>query len=358
MKFSALKFQVRHIRGTKNSVADALSRMLETPSDDVVNQASRSLTLTNFSLAFQELSQLQRQNPELADIMGRVDRGETVGRYLLQRDTLYSTSRSARDKKLVVPTAVIPIVFPYYHDSPLGGHLNVDKTPRKIRQHFTWKGTNKDIFSRVRSCHISSLSKPVQNTKLGVLVSVVSQSPMHKILIHYLGKFRRSRAGNSVILVSVDAFSKFAWMIPVRQATASATIKALKTSICSSYSVPEVLVSDNARCFVSQEFRQFCFELGVKHIIASPFYPQPSHAERFNRNLRAALIAFNSNAQDTCDQELGWLEQAFNTAEHEATKSSPIAIMFPFRSGLPLLNRWKITELLPVKVKESILQRK
>jgi hypothetical protein len=71
MKISALIFQVRHIRGTQNAVADALSRMFETPSDEVVNQVSCSLTLMNFPLAFHELSELQRQDPGLAGIMGR-----------------------------------------------------------------------------------------------------------------------------------------------------------------------------------------------------------------------------------------------------------------------------------------------
>jgi hypothetical protein len=49
------------------------------------------------------------------------------------------------------------------------------------------------------------------------------------------------------------------------------TIKALQERIFSSFSVPEVLVSDNVQCFASQEFRQFCFELGVKHVTTSPY---------------------------------------------------------------------------------------
>jgi transposase InsO family protein len=117
-------------------------------------------------------------------------------------------------------------------------------------------------------------------------------------------------------------------------------------------------VTDNAQCFVSREFKQFCFELGVKHITTSPYYPQPSHAERFNRNLRAALIAYHSNSQNTWDQNLNWIQLAFNTAEHEATKSTPFATIFPFRSGSPLLNKWKISELLPDKVNKQILRQR
>jgi transposase InsO family protein len=108
---------------------------------------------------------------------------------------------------------------------------------------------------------------------------------MQKIFIDFVGKFPRSKGGNTVILVCVDAFTKFVWMTPLRQATTAAAIKALKTTIFSSFSVPEILVSDNAQCFVAREFKQFCFDLGIRHVTTSPYYPQPSHAERFNRNL-------------------------------------------------------------------------
>ena len=72
----------------------------------------------------------------------------------------------------------------------------------------------------------------------------------------------------------------------------------------SSFSVPDVIVSDNASCFVSREFSKFCFKWGIRHVTTTPYYPQPSHVERFNRNLKAALIAYHADAQDRWDQLL------------------------------------------------------
>jgi transposase InsO family protein len=91
-------------------------------------------------------------------------------------------------------------------------------------------------------------------------------------------------------LVCIEAFSKFAWLVPVREAGTTATAKALKERLFSSFPVPEVLVSDNGRCFIVREFKQFCSELGIKYVATSTYYPQPSHAERFNRNILADLI--------------------------------------------------------------------
>jgi transposase InsO family protein len=110
--------------------------------------------------------------------------------------------------------------------------------------------------------------------------------------------------------------------------------------------------------FVSREFKQFCFGLGIKHVTTTPYYPQPSHAERFNRNLRSALIAYYSQSQTSWDEGLMFLQLVFNTAKHKSTRTTPFEVMFPFRAGSPLLHDWGIQELLPDNcTKASILKR-
>ena len=354
VKLSALKFQVRHIRGKQNIVANTLSQMFEGPLPEAPNLEVCHLNLTAFPLAFQEMGQLQREDPVLAGIIAKLEGGDNVRNYSLSKGTLYCHAINRRGQKLVVPTAAIPMVLAYFHASPLGGHLGVFKTINKIRSLFIWKGMDKEIHSRVHVCHTCALSKPAQNSRLGLLGSVVAQRPMQKIFIDYVGKFPQSKVGISAILVC----AKFVWMIPIRQATTKATIKALQDRIFSSFSVPEILVSDNAQCFTSKEFQQFCFELGVKYVTTSPHYLQPSHAEQFNRNLRAALIAYHSGAHATWDQNLTWLQLAFNTAQHESTKAAPFLVIFPFQTGSPFINQWKINELLPERFNRRALKNK
>ena len=169
VKLSALKFHVRHIRGTQSIVADTLSRMFDAPLPEAPNPKVCHLTLTSFPLAFQELGHLQREDPMLAGIIAKLERGDNVQNYSLSRGTLYCRASTRRGQKLVVPAAAIPMVFAYFHDSPLGGHLGFSKTINKIRSQFIWKGMDKDIRSRVRACHMCALSKPAQNSRLGLL---------------------------------------------------------------------------------------------------------------------------------------------------------------------------------------------
>jgi hypothetical protein len=234
------------------------------------NLSSCNLTLTNFPLAFHVLKQLQLQDPELVDIRNRLGQGEKIDHYRLSKGLLYWHSRKGCSQKWVVPESARPIIFAYFHDSPLGGHLGVFKTLGKIREHFMWKGMDKEVREKVLQCHTFSLSKPVQNTRFGLLLSGVVHWPMQKLFIDFVGKFPGSKAGNTGILVCVDAFSKFVWMIPVREGSTRATVKALKERIFSIFSVPEILVSNNAVLRI-KGISGFLFRDGVKHVTTSPY---------------------------------------------------------------------------------------
>lgn len=135
----------------------------------------------------------------------------------------------------------------------------------------------------------------------------------------------------------------------MRNTTTTATINALKQKIFATFLVPEVIVSDKAKCLVSAEFKRFCFSLGIQNITNSPYYSQPSQAEMLNRNLRAALITYYSTSQRRWDEELPWLQVAFNMASHKATAITPIEINFTFSGTNPLTNRRHIQDLLPDK---------
>jgi hypothetical protein len=187
---------------------------------------------------------------------------------------LYCIAKFDRKPKVVLPQQLIPVVFRFYHESPVGGHLGVYKTIRKIREQFIWKTMDNDIKARVNGCHHCRLSKPAQSTRVGFLASEIATTPLEKIFIDNVGPFPRSRAGNSFALVAVDAFSKFAWIFPVRRATSAITIACLK-SIFATFGVCRHLVYDNGPQFTSREFRHFVFGLGIHHFTTTTWYMGP-----------------------------------------------------------------------------------
>ena len=78
--------------------------------------------------------------------------------------------------------------------------------------------------------------------------------------------------GGKMILVIIDAHSKWIEAIPTNGSTSSIVIEQLRT-LFSRYGIPEVIVSDNGSCFASTEFASFLSSNGVKHIMSAPYHP-------------------------------------------------------------------------------------
>lgn len=245
------------------------------------------------------------------------------------------------------------MLFTYYHETYFGAHLGTYKTIQKIQSHFIWKGIDSDIPARVRMCKLCALSKPAQQSNLDFMVSDIASAPMEKIFVDLVGKLPCTSKGYSMILSCVDEFSKFAWLVPIRMANTESILREL-SRIFTNFGLVKIIVSDNGSQFSSVAFKKFCFNRGINHVLQTPYYPKSSQAERSNRNLKAALIAFNVTSQNRWDETLACLPLALNLAKHESSKFTPFELMFKFRPNCPLSNVWRIQELLLKKSSGSI----
>lgn len=178
---------------------------------------------------------------------------------------------------------------------------------------------------------------------------------MDKVFVDYVGPLPCTRLGNKYILVVVDAFSRFCWLVPTPGVTTPVSVRHL-SNIFAIFGPPRTLVSDNAPAFTSRLFKRFCFERAVRHVTTTPYYPQPSFAERVNRNLKAALIAFHGKSQTKWDLSLSWLNLTFNTARHESHGTTPASLILGYSINSPLANLWSIGDLLPDKVTPQTIQ--
>jgi transposase InsO family protein len=69
--------------------------------------------------------------------------------------------------------------------------------------------------------------------------------------------------GGQMLLILVDAHSKWIEVFPTRSSTSAVVIDNLRR-VFSQFGLPEVLVSDNGSAFVSEEFNKFLLKNGVK----------------------------------------------------------------------------------------------
>ena len=68
-----------------------------------------------------------------------------------------------------------------------------------------------------------------------------------------------------------------------------ATTERLKNTFAT-HGLPEIFVSDNASCFMSEEFEVFMKKNGIRHVISAPYHPATNGcAERAVQTFKAAL---------------------------------------------------------------------
>ena len=73
-------------------------------------------------------------------------------------------------------------------------------------------------------------------------------------------------------LVIIDAHSKWIEVFPTSSTTSSVVVEVLR-SIFARFGIPEMIVSDNGPCFVSEEFESFLQANAVKHVTSAPYHP-------------------------------------------------------------------------------------
>ena len=104
-------------------------------------------------------------------------------------------------------------------------------------------------------------------------------------------------------------------------------------------------MSDNAAVFKSRTIYNLCFSWGIRHITTSAYYPQASQVERFNRNLKVALVIYHNSQHTHWDEHLSSLALAFNSAWHESTAATPASLFLGRELNHPLGLKWKLSEL-------------
>ena len=93
-------------------------------------------------------------------------------------------------------------------------------------------------------------------------------------------------------LVIVDSHSKFMDVHVTKSTSSAVTISMLRNTF-SNFGLPDIVVSDNASYFVSEEMEVFLRKNGIKHMTPAPYYPSSNGlAERAVKTFKEGLSKF------------------------------------------------------------------
>ena len=144
----------------------------------------------------------------------------------------------------------------------------------------------------------------------------------HKVLT------RKTNIGNTAILVCVDNFSGWPFLIPVRDMSAETTAYAFVQHIIATFGTPIRIFSDKSTSYLNIFFCKICSLLGIKHRTSASLMAKSNGlAESMVKRL-STLLKIYANDDVTLEQQLPIIELSIRSMPISRLQLSPYQILF------------------------------
>ena len=210
------------------------------------------------------------------------------------------------------------------------GHPGVSRMKSLARGLVWWPGMDMSIEKSVKLCSSCQQSQPSP-----------PQAPLHpwnwptrpwsRLHADYAGPVE-----GKMLLIVIDAHSKWIEATPVSAATAGTTVQQLR-KLFAQFGLPETIVSDNGPQFAAEEFERFCKSNGIQHSRIAPYHPSSNGlAERAVRIVKQGLKKL---AQGNLSDRLAQVLFQYRITPQTTTGSAPAELLLGRkpRSRLDLL---------------------
>lgn len=209
------------------------------------------------------------------------------------------------------------------------GHFGTKKTFMLMRMHFWWPCMYRDVAEFVRCCAACQRRRPPPSNGREQDASFATLYPMQLICWDIMGPIPESRQGNKYMLVMVDAFSRWAHVTALKEASAE-TLSTVLWQFIATYGMPEGIHSDRGKNFTANVLQKVMELWGIKKSTSVAYFPQSNGlVERVNRTIQdilaKTLTEDNAAAWDT---RIPAAVFAYNTIPHVKTEVTPHELFF------------------------------
>lgn len=245
---SCFTTDIRHISGSNNVVADALSRVATISTPCPIDYDQMAVDQANDN----ELQQLLTSSTSLKLVLKQTP---------LAAKPLYCDVSMDGKIRPFVPEKHRNSVLQFLHSI---AHPGIRATRRLLSDRFVWSSMNKDVRNFVKCCVSCQRSKIHRHTRAPLDSFDLPKERFRHIHLDLVGPLPPSN-GQRYLLTIVDRFTRWPEAVPLADMTADTVAQAICSSWIARFGVPEQITTDQGRQFESQLFRELARLTGSKH---------------------------------------------------------------------------------------------
>jgi len=260
---------------------------------------------------------------------------------------------------IIVEHTIIPAdkykIISKVHNSAVGHHGS-ERTFAKLRAAgHEWQNMRLHTKQFIKQCpccqKMSTIKLPIETLRF----TTTTYEPMQRINIDTINLNQPDDRGNKHIIVMIDCFSRWVELYPISDLTAKVAAQAL-LSFVGRYGTPAEIQSDQGTQYVNELISELTNLMGLDHLLSISPYSKEENGlvERANkevlRHLRA--IVFDKRIVSTWADNLPLVQRIMNTSIHEGIGTTPYHILFGN------LNTPENKIFIPVNEPESVVTLK
>ena len=342
-------------RGKQMYLADTLSRAPRTSTLQHVNELNDFEVMSVSRVSSSRLDELKKHTAEdnlLQTLSSVIRHGwpvkqhgapPSVSPFFPFRDELtVEEGVVMKGHRLVIPQSLQSVYTGIMHR----GHPGAESTKRRARDIVFWPTMNGDIDRAVLSCSVCNSQRPHQQ-KEPLQSHPVPDLPWSTVatdIFEWDGKHFQ---------VLVDSYSGWYEIDFLKDITSATVITKLKRHF-SVHGSPHLLLSDNARQYTSQKFRDFSTQWDFRHVTSSPEFPQCNGLAE--RAVQSAKQLMEKSKRDGTDVFLNLLN--LRNIPRDAQLGSPAQRLMSrqIRTTIPVSK--KLLQPAPLNTQEVAAQLK
>lgn len=270
----SFNFEIEYRKGAYLQHADYFSR---NPIDNACPREINTISADNW------LRKAQKHDSETQDILQKLREGKLTTDYFCQNNILFRKINPGQNPPLYrafVPKGSRLGLLRMFHDEQC--HIGVDKTFAKVNHYFWFPRMARFVKKYCDHCLKCIVGKKHSGAKQGFL-HPIDKKPIPFLTVHAdcVGPFPVSNEGFKHLLLLVDAFTKFLFLIPLKTLSGPETCNVLRQYL-GMFGITKKFICDRGTNFTDKSVKEMLRDLGIQqHLIAKSAPRGNGQVERY-----------------------------------------------------------------------------